>query len=217
ARPSQAPKPAALKKAKTKRILLPVPEARPSQAPKPVAPEKARTKPVLMPVPEADPTVITDPPPVTWGRPSFLIKTVQGAPGDGNRSLTEAIKNALRKRDLTVTEDPRQAGFVITGQVSMGVAVNGRQQAKVVWSVDTIDGQEVGKAIQKNVIRAGSLNGSWGRVADIVSNAAVVGIQELFGIDEKNYAAAAERLGKMPEFPNITGLKRVPGRALPPP
>ena len=180
-------------------------------------PKKAKIKPILMPVPDANPTPITDPPPVTWGRPSFLIKTVQGAPGDGNQSLTAAIKNALRKRDLTVTEDPSQAGFVITGQVSMGVAVNGRQQAKVVWSVDTINGQEVGKAVQKNVIRAGSLDGSWGRVADIVSNAAVVGIQELFGIDEKNYANAAERLGKMPEFPNITGLKRVPGRALPPP
>lgn len=205
------------KKAKTKPILMPVPEARPSRVPKPAAPKKTKTKPILMPVPDADPTPITDPPPVTWGRPSFLIKTVQGAPGDGNRSLTAAIKKALRKRDLTVTEDPRQAGFVISGRVSMGSVVNGRQQAKIVWSVDTIGGQEVGKAVQENAVKAGSLDGSWGRVADIVTNAAVVGIQELFGIDAKQSSNAAGRTGKVPEFPSITGLKRVPGRALPPP
>ena len=209
------------KKAKTKSkpILMPVPEARPSRVPKPAASKKAKTKskPILMPVPGVLPTPVNDPPAVSWGRPSFLIKRVQGAPGDGNESLTAAIKNALRKRDLTVTEDPRQAGFVISGRVSMGSVVNGRQQAKIVWSVDTIGGQEVGKAVQENAVRAGSLNGSWGRVADIVSNAAVVGIQELFGIDEKQSSNAAGRTGKAPEFPNITGLKRVPGRALPPP
>ncbi len=205
------------KKAKPKPILMPVPEALPSRVPKPAAVKKVKTKPILMPVPDANPTPITNPPPVAWGRPSFIIKTVQGAPGDGNRALTAAIKDALRKRDLTVTEDPRQAGFVISGRVSMGSVVNGRQQAKIVWSVDTINGQEVGKAVQENAVKAGSLNGSWGRVAKIVSNAAVVGIQELFGIDEKQSSNAAGVFGKSPEFPNITGLKRVPGRALPPP
>ena len=48
-------------------------------------------------------------------------------------------------------------------------------------------------------------------------SAAVVGIQELFGIGEKQSSNVAGRSGKAPEFPNVTGLKRVPGRALPPP
>lgn len=37
--------------------------------------------------------------------------------------------------------------------------VNGRQQARVVWVVNTLDGGELGKAIQENAVIAGSLDG----------------------------------------------------------
>jgi L,D-peptidoglycan transpeptidase YkuD (ErfK/YbiS/YcfS/YnhG family) len=73
------------------------------------------------------------------------------------------MNKALRKRDMTVTEDPRQA--------------------KIVWAVNTMTDEEVGKTGQENQVKAGSLNGPWGRIAEIVSNAAVSGIQELFGIE----------------------------------
>ena len=170
-----------------------------------------RRKPVLMPVPDDKSGLIPDPPAVAWTRPSFLIKPVEGAPGDGNVSLTNAIKSALRKRDLTVTEDPRQAGYVIEGRVQVGPTVNGRQQAKITWAVNTITGQEVGKAVQENAVKAGSLDGPWGRIADIVTNAAVVGIQELFGVDAKQ----SSRLD-LPPVPPMPALPREPGRAPPP-
>lgn len=54
--------------------------------------------------------------PISWGRPSFLIRTVSGAPGDGN----EGIKGAMRKLDLTITEDPRQAGYEVVGWGTVG-------------------------------------------------------------------------------------------------
>jgi hypothetical protein len=165
-----------------------------------------------MPVPDDKPKLTPDPPPVTWSKPSFLIKPVEGAPGDGNVALTNAMRDALRKRDLTVTDDPRQAGFVIEGRVQVGPNVNGRQQTKIVWAVNTITGQEVGKAVQENAVQAGSLDGSWGRIADIVTNAAVVGIQELFGVEEKR--ASSLNLPPVPPLPN---LPQMPGRAMPPP
>ncbi|MDA0305800.1 MAG: hypothetical protein O3B76_05870 [Proteobacteria bacterium] len=187
------------KTAKKAPVLRPVPEAsspRPSspyraarlalKTPKPLDRQAAKKKNILKPVPESGkPRVNTDPAPVSWNRPSFLIKVVQGAPGDGNAALTKAMKVALRKRDITVTEDPRQAGYVIKGQVEVSAPVGGRQQAKIVWAVNTMGGDEVGKAVQENAVKAGSLNGTWGRVADIVSNAAVSGIRELFGVDDK--------------------------------
>ena len=177
-------------------------------------PSKGKKKPVLMPIPDEGPSrIVADPPPVVWDRPSFLIKPVKGAPGDGNKALTKAMKKALRKRDITVTEDPRQAGFVIEGYVEISPAVGGRQQAKIVWSVNTITGEEVGKAVQENVVKAGSLNGPWGRVADIVSNAAVTGIQELFGVEEKR----SFRKTPEPKFSGNPVLPHVPGRAVPPP
>lgn len=173
---------------------------------------KKSARAVLMPVPEDGPDLVPDPPPVAWSKPSFLIKAVEGAPGDGNLALMRAMKAALRKRDLTVTEDPRQAGFVIQGKVQVGPAINGRQQAKIVWAVNTAGGEEVGKAVQENAVTAGSLDGSWGRLAEIVSAAAVAGIRELFGFDEKQSSRT-----DVPPVPPLPDLPRVPGRAPPPP
>ena len=75
-----------------------------------------------------------------------------------------------------------------------------------------MDGDEVGKAVQENVIKAGSLNGAWGRIADIVSSAAITGIQELFGIEKKQ----SFRRNRNVKFSNRADMPRMPGRALPP-
>jgi hypothetical protein len=158
-----------------------------------------------------------DPPtgdtPVRWGKPSFLIRTVRGAPGDGNRALVLAITTALRGKDLTVTEDPRQAGYEVVGSVDVGPPVNGRQRARITWAVNTMGGEEIGKAVQENVVAAGSLGGSWGRVAVLVSSAAANGIHQLFESPRPKYTP----VGEVPDFPKIPKLPRVPGRALPPP
>ncbi len=152
---------------------------------------------------------------VLWGRPSFLIRPVRGAPGDGNAALTSAIKAALRSRDLTITEDPRQAGYEVIGNVNVGISVNGRQRAKISWTVNTIGGDEVGKAVQENIIAAGSLDGPWGRVSEIVSVAAADGIQALFNAPKRKVTSVGY-VPEFPEFPKIPKLPRMPGRALPP-
>lgn len=149
---------------------------------------------------------------VRWGQPSFLIKPVTGAPGNGNEALTAALKSALRDKDLTISEDPRQAGFIIQGKVDTGDPVNGRQYIRIIWRVNTVTGEEVGKAVQENTVVAGSLNGEWGQVAEAVSYAAVRGISDLFS-DADAHLTSREPL---PEFPDVQ-LPSVPGRAPPPP
>lgn len=151
--------------------------------------------------------------PVVWGRPTFLIRPVAGAPGDGNEALTSAIKSVMRQKDLTVTEDPRQAGYEVVGQVTVGPPVNGRQQARIVWKVSTVTGDEVGKAIQENAVIAGSLDGEWGRVAELVSVAAVNGIEGLF---DKEGVPKRRGAGE-PDFSRTPQLRQTPGRAPPPP
>ncbi len=188
----------------------PPPKQPPEKPVDEVRPRKP-AKQVLMPVPGEAAAVEPEPPPVAWTRPSFLIKAVEGAPGDGNLSLMRAMKAALRKRDLTVTEDPRQAGYVIHGRVQVGPPVNGRQQAKIVWAVNTVSGEEIGKAVQENAVAAGSLDGAWGRLAEIVSAAAVTGIQELFGLGDKQSSR-----NDLPRLPPLPTLPQVPGRAPPP-
>ena len=76
-----------------------------------------------------------------------------------------------------------------------------------------MDGDEVGKAVYENAVKAGSLSGAWGRVAEIVSSAAITGIRELFGIENKQ----SFRRTKEPKFSGRTDVPRMPGRALPPP
>lgn len=186
------------------------------------------TGPLASEQPGKEPTPLTAPPPpetmsgiqpgprdtpVRWGKPSFLVRNVEGAPGDGNKALVSAITAALRGKDLTVTEDPRQAGYEVVGKVDVGPAVNGRQRARITWAVNTIGGQEVGKAVQENVVAAGSLDGSWGQVAVLVTSAAANGIQQLFEAPRPKYTP----VGAVPDFPKIPNLPRVPGRALPPP
>lgn len=148
---------------------------------------------------------------VRWGQPSFLIRPVAGAPGNGNQALTAGLKSALRARDVTISEDPRQAGFIIDGEVDMGDPVNGRQYVRISWKVKTVAGDEVGKAVQENTVVAGSLDGEWGRVAESVAQAAVRGIQDLFG-DADDTLRAREQL---PAFPDVA-LPAIPGRAPPP-
>lgn len=149
---------------------------------------------------------------VRWGQPSFLIKPVKGAPGNGNEALTAALKTALRGRDLTISEDPRQAGFVIQGTVDTGEPASGRQYIRIIWRVDTVTGDEVGKAVQENTVIAGSLDGEWGQVAEVVSNAAVRGIKDLFGEADDRISSRQP----LPEFPDVQ-LPAIPGRAPPPP
>jgi len=190
-------------------------------APRPAAPAAppsaaADSVPLSAPAPPETMVGINQPAadtPVQWGKPAFLIRNVQGAPGDGNRALATAITAALRGKDLTVTEDPRQAGYEVMGRVDVGPAVNGRQRARITWAVNTMGGQEVGKAVQENVVAAGSLDGTWGQVAVLVSSAAANGIQQLFEAPRPKYTP----VGEVPDFPKIPKLPRVPGRALPPP
>lgn len=143
-----------------------------------------------------------------WVNPVILVKTVDGAPGDGNQALMLAIKQALRVRNFMVTEDPRQAVFLIDGRVEIAPPAQGRQRAKVVWTVTTVSGGQVGRAIQENTIPAGSLNGAWGQVAMMVANAAADGVEELFGRPSTRRAQAV--------IPPTPPLPQVPGRAPPP-
>lgn len=74
-------------------------------------------------------------------------------------------------------------------------------------------GEEVGKAGRENQVKAGSLNGPWGRIAEIVSNAAVSGIQELFGIESRK----SSRRSELQKFFADPDLPQMPSRAPPPP
>lgn len=143
---------------------------------------------------------------------SMIVRPIEGAPGDGKEALGRAIIAALRAADVSVTEDPRQATFTLQGFVTVDPPFDGRQRVRVVWTVFTLYGDEVGNAVQESRVPPGSLDGNWGTLAETVAAAAVDGIENILG-----RSRAAERRGPVPPLPTTHDLRRVPGRALPPP
>lgn len=142
----------------------------------------------------------------------MIVRPIEGAPGDGNVALLRAIKDAMRSADVSITDDPRQATFTLQGFVTVDPPFGSRQRVRVVWTVFTLYGDEVGNAVQESLVKRGSLDGAWGSMARKVAVAAVDGIESILG-----RARAGERRGPLPLLPATPELRRVPGRALPPP
>lgn len=138
---------------------------------------------------------------------SFLVAGVEGAPGNGNRLLRAALKQSLRARDLTITDDPRQANYVIKGRVDMSPPKEGLQLVHVSWFVEEKDGNEVGRARQENRVPEGSLDGNWGRTAVNVAAGAVPGIQRILGERVRAFSSMRnrERPGAAETSANATG------------
>ena len=63
---------------------------------------------------------------------ALLVRVVKGAPGDGNQTLTEAMKISIRDAGFNVTDDPRQAGFVLTGVVTVTPVTGNLQRVRIV-------------------------------------------------------------------------------------
>ncbi len=142
---------------------------------------------------------------------SVVVEKVDGAPGDGNAALTRAMKVALRGADVLVTDDLRQAGYVLQGRVRVSPPAGGAQAIRIKWKVMTLDGAEAGLATQENAVPEGSLDGKWGGMATNVARAAVGGIKAI--IEGVRIVKAPKRL-RPPPSPR---LPRIPGRAPPPP
>ena len=109
----------------------------------------------------------------------LYVHPVKGAPGDGNLSLTAAIKLALKADQLSLTNNEEASDFIIQGNVLVEESSNDQQIVEISWTVTKKDGEEIGKAVQKNKVPAGSLNAKWGILSDLISDAAVFGIAKL--------------------------------------
>jgi hypothetical protein len=126
--------------------------------------------------------LVQDDPPVAAAQPDPLVslRPVAGAPGDGGRSLTRAMENALRRARVVLSAPNTEApSFVLAGTVTMSPAGAGTQHVVVSWALKRGDGREIGQVSQENAVPAGSLDGPWGDVAYAVATAATPGVLAL--------------------------------------
>lgn len=110
---------------------------------------------------------------------SAVVPTVTGAPGDGSTLLTAAIQRELQAKGIELAERPTPASYRVEGAVLLGSARDGKQPIQIEWVVRDPKGKKLGTVSQKNDIPEGSLDGSWGGVADQAAGAAVKGILKL--------------------------------------
>jgi hypothetical protein len=136
-------------------------------------------------------------------RPKIVIAGVNGASGDGDKLLGRALAISLARApvDLSPTypapgpssdsdgavpglpSDPDQ--HVVRGEVTIDRLENGADHVKVAWVVTDGTGREVGVIDQENQVPAGSLNTSWGAVAQPIADGAADGIVVLLRDAEK--------------------------------
>jgi hypothetical protein len=122
------------------------------------------------------PAPVTPEPP---GEVMALVSPVSGAPGDGQKSLTAALKKRLFASGVKLASAPARNVYTVKGSVSMADASGGKQSIRIDWQVLDPNGKKLGTVSQQNTIPKGSLNGPWGAIADAAAGSAADGIIKL--------------------------------------
>jgi hypothetical protein len=132
------------------------------------------------PPPSSSPTVAASP--ARAGEVMAIVDPVSGAPGDGQSSLTAALKKRLYAGGVKLAGGSGSNGrnvYTIKGNVSLTEATAGKQNIRIDWQVLDPSGKRLGTVSQQNMIPKGSLSGPWGAIADAAAGAAADGIIKL--------------------------------------
>jgi len=113
------------------------------------------------------------------GPVTTMVSPVSGAPGDGSKSLTAAIKKRLYAKGIKLTSVQSDNTYTVKAVVSVKDASGGKENVRIDWQVLDPSGKRVGTVSQQNTIPKGSLNGPWGPIADAAAGAAADGIIKL--------------------------------------
>ena len=113
------------------------------------------------------------------GPVTTIVAPVSGAPGDGTKSLTAAIKKRLYAKGVKLATVQTGNTYTVKGIVSVTDGSGGKQSIRIDWQVLDPNGKRVGTVSQQNNIPKGSLDGPWGAVADAAAGAAADGIVKL--------------------------------------
>lgn len=100
-----------------------------------------------------------------------FVPPVDGAPGDGRSSLTSAMRTSLAVLKITVITELQADSISLLGSV-ITVRQDNEDLVEINWSLISDDGQEVALITQSDSVPAGTLDGAWGQLAQIIAEAA---------------------------------------------
>lgn len=108
-----------------------------------------------------------------------LVTPVAGAPGDGEKSLTAALKKRLAASGLKVASGPDRGAHTVKGTITLADLTGGKQSVRIDWLVTAPGGKRLGTIVERSTIPQGSLNGPWGAIADAAAAKAATDIVNL--------------------------------------
>lgn len=146
------------------------------------------------------------------GRAGLFLTAVSGAPGDGNESLAEAMRRALKGRDVALADGTETAAHLLNATVSLSPPNDGQQDVSIIWRVERPDGTPLGDAAQKNSVPAGSLDRRWGIVASYAATAAVEGIADILRRSQETGVPSAIVVPPAPTLPRPEKLEVPAGK-----
>lgn len=118
---------------------------------------------------------------------SVAVPNVSGAPGAGNKELTAAMRDVLRKAGWPVRSVPAADALTIRGKVQVGKSVQGQQQVVLAWEVIDPAGKVIGVIKQANKVPAGSIDNGFGENAAHAAQGAASGIFNLISDVKKKH------------------------------
>ncbi|NQV59120.1 MAG: hypothetical protein HQ502_05610 [Alphaproteobacteria bacterium] len=112
---------------------------------------------------------------------------VDGVPGQGGGQLAKAMRVALAKVGVPLSQEPANDGFILLGSMrvapSAGADADAGRQIEIVWQLIRPDGQEFGQVNQANKVSAAQLAGDWRDLAQAIAQAGASGVLDLLQRD----------------------------------
>ncbi|MDD3444600.1 MAG: hypothetical protein PHS60_04270 [Zavarzinia sp.] len=110
---------------------------------------------------------------------AVVVAGVEGAPGDGNTALADAMRKALAIGGLTVPDTPREGALVVHGTVEVTPRTPTLEHVILTWEVRNPAGESIATIAQENDVPAGALNHAWGPIAGAAAQGGADGVMQL--------------------------------------
>ena len=133
------------------------------------------------------------------------VSPIMGTPGDGDFSLTRAINYALGNAGMEIVKKRSEAEFELKAQVQINSPKLGKRQVEIDWTVSGIEGQEIGRATQKNTVPVGTFKGRWGQMAVIIAAAAANSVIEIIDRERNRRLNSNSKVSLPRLMPNKKG------------
>jgi len=110
---------------------------------------------------------------------SLSVQECEGAPGDGNRSLRQALREILILAGLPPVSDAASADYLVACHVRVWQDTADSERVTIEWALLAPDGRRLGEVKQANRIPRGQLSQAWGATAHIIAQGGWQGLSRI--------------------------------------